>query len=410
MATQEPLDLWLKLLPTLNEAQTRWFAAQKAIEWGHGGIERVHELTGLSRPTIRKGIRELTAAAALLDSDRVRRAGAGRKRCEVTDPDLLRDLEELLDETTAGDPMSALKWTAKSSHTLADELRKRGHVVSADTVERLLHDLEYSLQVNRKTKEGPSHPDRDRQFRYINEQVKQFVATSDPVISVDCKKKELVGEFKNAGATWRKQGDPRDVNVYDFRRLSVGIAIPYGIYDVQRTEGLVNVGITHDTAEFAVASIRQWWRRVGRRHYPHATRVLICADGGGSNSSRSHAWRLHLQEFADETGLAITVCHYPPGTSKWNKIEHRMFSFISLNWRGEPLISYETVVNLIGATTTRTGLRVKARLDRQTYRTGIKVSKKDLRDLHVTQHEILPRWNYTIFPRSHAPDCTPRSP
>lgn len=399
MADDDPVKLWLKLLPTLNEAQVRWFAAQKALEWGHGGIERVHQLTGLSRPTIRKGIGELTATA-LPVGERVRHPGGGRKRVEVADATVVQDLETLLAETTAGDPMSALRWTSKSLRTLADDLTARGHRISAGTVERLLLDLDYSLQVNRKTKEGPSHPDRNRQFQYINDQVKQFAATGDPVISVDCKKKELVGEFKNAGATWRKQSDPREVNVYDFRRLAAGVAIPYGVYDVERNEGLVNVGVTHDTAEFAVASIRQWWQRVGQRHYPDATRLLVCADGGGSNSSRSHAWRVQLQAFADVTRLAVSVSHYPPGTSKWNKIEHRMFAFISMNWRGEPLTTYETVVNLIGGTRTRTGLRIKARLDRHEYRTGIKIPKAIMKELRVTPHETLPRWNYTIAPHS----------
>lgn len=394
--------LWLKLLPALNEAQARWYAAQKAIELGHGGIERVHRLTGMSRPTIRKGIRELLTSDHLDATMQVRRPGAGRKRVEVNDPALLRALEKILEETTAGDPMSALKWTAKSVRAIARELTHLGHPVSPDTVDRMLHDLGYSLQVNQKTKEGSNHPDRDTQFRYINAQVKRFAAAGNPVLSVDCKKKERVGDFKNAGATWRKQGTPRDVNVYDFPRLAVGTAIPYGAYDVQRNEGLVNVGITHETAEFAVESIRQWWRRVGHQHYAQARSLLVCADNGGGNGSRNRAWRLFLQELADQTELSITVCHYPPGASKWNKVEHRMFSFISLNWRGEPLISYETVVNLIGATTTHTGLRVRAQLDRRAYKTGRKVSRDEFKALRITPHDVLPRWNYTIKPRSNA--------
>lgn len=390
---------WLKLLSVLNEAQARWYAAQKALELGRGGIERVHDWTGMSRATIRKGIRELVGDAPLDLSAGIRHAGAGRKRREASDLTLLRDLERLLEETTAGDPMSALKWTAKSTRALARELEQIGHVVSRDTVDRLLHDLEYSLQGNRKTREGPDHPDRDAQFRYINEQVKAFAAVGHPVISVDCKKKERIGEFKNAGETWRKQGHPRDVNVYDFPDLGLGTAIPYGTYDLQRNEGLVNVGITHETAEFAVESIRQWWRRVGRRHYQTATHLLICADGGGSNSSRNRAWKLDLQTFADETQLTITVCHYPPGTSKWNKIEHRMFSFISLNWKGQPLVSYEAVIHLIGATTTRTGLHIEARLDHRTYKTGVKLPRNAMNDVRITRHATLPRWNYTIAPR-----------
>jgi hypothetical protein len=387
------------LLPVLNEAQRRWYIAQKALELGRGGIERVHAWTGISRATIRKGLRELCGDTPLDLVHGVRHTGGGRKRHEISDPLLVHALECLLEETTAGDPMSALKWTAKSTRMLARELTHAGHVISADTVDRLLHDLDYSLQGNRKTREGPGHPDRDAQFRYVNEQVKAFIATLDPVISVDCKKKERVGQFKNAGETWRKQGHPREVNVYDFPRLAVGTAIPYGTYDVRRNEGLVNVGITHETAEFAIESIRQWWQRVGRQHYQTARRLLICADGGGSNGSRNRAWKLHLQTLANEMRLAITVCHYPPGASKWNKIEHRMFSFISLNWKGQPLVSYETIIHLIGATTTRGGLHIKARIDRRAYRTGIKLPPDALNDVRITRHETFPRWNYTISPQ-----------
>lgn len=400
MSAPDRFAHWLKLLSTLNEAQARWYAAEKAIELGRGGIERVHELTGFSRPTIRKGIRELLGVAPLDLSAGIRHSGGGRRRRSDEEPTLIRDLERLLEETTAGDPMSALRWTSKSARTLARDLVARGHRVSAMTVDRLLHTLEYSQQGNRKNKEGTSPPERDEQFRYINAQVKQFTACADPVLSIDCKKKERVGEFKNPGKTWRKRGRPREVNVYDFPRLSVGPAIPYGVYDVQRNEGLVNVGISHDTAEFAVESIRQWWRRVGRRRYPDSNRLLLCADGGGSNSSRTRAWKVHLQTLADETGLAITVCHYPPGTSKWNKIEHRMFSFISMNWRGKPLVSYETVINLIGRTTTKGGLRIKARLDRRAYATGRKVTDAEIKEVRLKRHAKLPRWNYTIKPHA----------
>ena len=262
----------------------------------------------------------------------------------------------------------------------------------------MLYELDYSQQGNRKNKEGASPPTRDEQFRYINACVKKFVATGDPVLSIDCKKKERVGEFKNSGKNWRKRGDPRDVNVYDFPSLGAGPAIPYGIYDVQQNDGLVNVGVSHETAEFAVESIRQWWRRVGRRRYPEAKRILLCADGGGSNSSRNRAWKVYLQEFADETGLSITVSHYPPGTSKWNKIEHRMFSFISMNWRGEPLVSYETVVYLIGSTSTEKGLHIKARLDTRNYTKGRKVSDDEIEAVRLKRHARLPQWNYTIKP------------
>jgi hypothetical protein len=398
MSGEELFANWLKLLPVLNEAQVRWYAAVKALELGRGGIERVHEMTGLSRPTIRKGIREVRSSAPLNLAEGIRSAGAGRRRREDEDPELVLALERLLDATTAGDPMSPLKWTSKSTRTLARELQEQGHQVSPKTVGRLLDDLDYSQQGNRKNKEGVSPPERDEQFRYINAQVKKFVRTGAPVLSIDCKKKERVGEFKNPGKTWRKRGDPVDVNVYDFPRLSVGPAIPYGALDMQRNEGFVRVGISHETAEFAVDTIRHWWRQVGRRHYGTAKRLLLCADGGGSNASRSRAWKLYLQEFADETGLMITVCHYPPGTSKWNKIEHRMFSYVSMNWRGQPLVSYETVVNLIGHTKTESGLRIKASLDTKNYETGRKVSAAEMDTVRLKRHAILPQWNYTITP------------
>ena len=299
--------------------------------------------------------------------------------------------------------MGPLRWTLKSTRQLVQELGRLGYKVGADTVCRLLHELGYSLQGPHKSKEGTSPAQRDAQFRYSNTQVQAFRELKAPVISVDAKKGEVGGEFKTGGQEWRKKGKPVVVNAYDFRSLSQGVAIPYGTYDEQRNRGFVNVGISHDTAEFAVESIRQWWRRFGRRHYPHAQTLLICADGGGSNGSRNRAWRLYRQQFSDETGLAITVCHYPPGTSKWNKIEHRMFSFISLNWRGQPLVSYETVVNLISHTTTRKGLRVKARLDRQTYETGRKVKDAELQALRLTRHELHPTSNYTIEPPPDVP-------
>ena len=398
MSAEDPFASWLKLFPVLNEAQARWYAAVKAIELGRGGIERVHEVTGLARPTIRKGIREVRSSEPLDLAKGIRSPGAGRRRLADEDPELVGDLERLLEATTAGDPMSPLKWTSKSTRTLARELQEQGHHVSAMTVDRLLDALEYSQQGNRKNKEGVSPPERDEQFRYINAQVKKFIRTGDPVLSIDCKKKERVGEFKNPGKTWRKRGDPVDVNVYDFPRLSVGPAIPYGALDLERNEGFVRVGISHETAEFAVNTIRHWWRQVGRRHYDTAKRLLLCADGGGSNASRSRAWKLYLQDFADETGLMITVCHYPPGASKWNKIEHRMFSFISMNWRGQPLVSYETIVDLIGHTKTEGGLKIKASLDTKRYEPGRKVSATEMDTVQVKQHTIFPRWNYTITP------------
>jgi hypothetical protein len=307
-----------------------------------------------------------------------------------------------MDENTRGDPMSLLRWSSKSTERIAAEMTQRGHPLSADTVRRLLHQMEYSLQANVKVKEGERQPDRDGQFRYINEQVKAYIAQGDPVISVDTKKKERVGEFKNPGQTWRKRGQPREVLVYDFPQLGVGTAIPYGTYDVQKNQGLVNVGMTHDTAEFAVESIRRWWHQLGCQHYPRAKRMLICADGGGSNGSRSRGWKFGVQQWVDEVGFPVTICHYPPGTSKWNKIEHRRFSFISVNWRGEPLVSYETVINLISTTTTKTGLQIKALLDTRSYEYGMKISDAQMRALQLKPHAIHPQWNYTISPRRTA--------
>jgi transposase len=403
MKVSSALTSWLKLLPMLNERQRRLYAAQKVLELGHGGLKQVHEWTGLSRPTLLKGLAELQGKKEGAEPERIRRVGGGRKQVEVQAPGVKAELERLVEETTAGDPMSHLRWTLKSTRQLAQDLVRRGYELGPDTVCRLLHELGYSLQATRKSKEGTSPPERDAQFRYLNAQVQTFSRCHAPVISVDTKKKELVGEFKNPGREWRKKGEPVTVTVYDFPSLSRGVAIPYGTYDVQRNHGFVNVGMSHDTAEFAVESIRQWWRRFGRRHYPQAQTLLICADGGGSNGSRSRAWRFYLQQFSDDTGLAVTVCHYPPGTSKWNKIEHRMFSFISLNWRGKPLVSYETVVNLISHTTTRKGLRVNARLDPQLYSTGRKVTDEELQTLRLTPHDLHPTWNYTIEPHASSP-------
>lgn len=352
-------DLLLRVLATLNEAQARWYVAQHAIARGRGGLQALHELTAMSRPTIVRGMRELREGKLLRSFDRIRAPGGGRKRIEVADPGLDRALAAVLEETTAGDPQSPLRWTSKSTDRIAEELASQGHPVSGETVRRRLKELGYSLQQNLKSKEGSAPEGRDRQFRYINRQVKQHLRRGDPVLSVDTKKKERVGEFKNAGRTWRKTSQPTEVNVFDYPHLGEGPAIPYGAYDVGRNEGFVSVGMSKDTAEFAVGAIRRWWRLFGRRRYPDATGLLICADGGGSNGARNRAWKFHLQRLADRTGIAVTVCHYPPGTSKWNKIEHRMFSYISLNWRGQPLVSYETVVNLISSTTTRGGLRIK---------------------------------------------------
>jgi len=396
-------DLLLKVLGVLNEAQARWYVAREALARGRGGLKGLHELTGMSRPTILKGMRELRERDELAGGERVRQPGGGRKRLEASDLGLERALERIMEENTAGDPMSLLRWTNKSTSRIAQELTRQGHAVSDETVRRRLGELDYSLQGNAKNKEEEASGEgRDAQFRYINAQVKKHLARGEPVVSVDTKKKERVGNFKNGGKTWRPQGQPLEVNVYDYPHLGRGTAIPYGAYDVQRNEGFVNVGMTHDTAEFAVESLRQWWKLVGRRHYPQARRLLVCADGGGSNGSRNRAWKYHLQRFSDQCGVAVTVCHYPPGTSKWNRIEHRMFSFISLNWQGQPLISYQTVVNLIGATRTRSGLRVKAKLDPKFYEPGVKISDDEMERLNINPHKLHPVWNYTIAPRTDA--------
>lgn len=391
----------LKVLETLDEAQARWFVAREAIARGRGGIQRMHMMTGMSRPTITRGIRELRANKQLAVSQRIRSRGGGRKRLEHHDPKLATALGQVMDENTAGDPMNQLRWTHKSTQRIAEQLTHRGHAVSAPTVARRLRGMGYSLQANAKTLAGSSSPQRDAQFRYINRQVKKQIARREPVLSIDTKKKERVGAFKNRGKTYRRKGEPEEVNVYDYPHLGEGMAIPYGTYDIDRNEGFVNVGMTHDTAEFAVDSLRHWWKQVGRRHYPSAKSLLLCADGGGSNSCRTRAWKYYLHRFAEEFGLEVRVCHYPPGTSKWNKIEHRMFSFISMNWQGRPLVSYQTVVNLIGATRTKAGLKVKARLDRKVYRTGEKITDEQMKAVHLKPHRTHPKWNYTISPATH---------
>ncbi len=401
--TQAADPLMLKVLATLNEAQARWFVAREVLARGRGGLKALHEATGVSRPTILKGIRELRTKKALPSGERIRRPGGGRKRVEAVDPRWEQALDRIMDENTAGDPMSLLRWTNKSTARIAEELTRQGHSASDETVRRRLRALGYSLQANVKNLEAGSGVGRDEQFRYLNRQVKQYLVRGEPVLSVDTKKKERVGNFKNSGQTWRPQGEPLEVNTYDYPHLGEGPAIPYGAYDVHRNEGFVNVGISHDTAEFAVESLRRWWKLFGRRHYPEARRLLLCADGGGSNGSRNRAWKYYLQQLADQWGLEVTVGHYPPGTSKWNKIEHRLFSFISLNWKGQPLVSYETVVNLIGATRTKTGLRVTAELDAKQYEAGIKISDAQMERINLRPHRIHPLWNYTISPRSISP-------
>jgi len=392
-------EYWIRLLPDLNEAQRRWLVGSKVLEIGRGGLIKIQRLTGLSAPTIIKGIKEVKSGKPLCSQERVREKGGGRKTIEENSPEVLQVLEKLIGDSTAGSPMNHLQWTHKSTRTLGIEMTQLGYETTHPTVARLLSKLGYSLQVNAKSKEGRSPVERDTQFQYINEQVTEFQQNGNPVISVDAKKKELIGNFKNHGKAYCKRGKPIEVNVYDFPSLAEGVAIPYGTYDVQRNEGFVNVGITYETAEFAVESIRRWWRMIGRHHYPHATGWLVCADGGGSNGSRNRGWKYHLQRLTTELGIPVTVCHYPPGTSKWNKIEHRMFSFISMNWQGHPLESYETVINLIGDTTTRKGLKISARLDRNKYEKGQRITDIEMEEIQLHRHSTYPKWNYSIHPR-----------
>ena len=383
----------------LDERRRRLWAAAEARAAGRGGVAAVARATGISQETIRRGLREL-ASGETLPPGRVRRPGGGRKRLADKDATLLADLERLLDAHSRGDPELPLRWTSKSVRKLAEGLRELGHRVSYRTVARLLRELGYSLQANRKTREGSSHPDRDAQFEHINQAVKAALAGGDPVISVDTKKKELVGDFKNGGHEWRPKGRPVPVRVHDFKDAELGKAIPYGVYDLAEDTGWVNVGISADTAQFAVASIRAWWQQLGRERYPDATALTITADCGGSNGNRTRLWKTELQRLADETGLAIRVCHLPPGTSKWNKIEHRLFSFISQNWRGKPLVSLEVIVNLIAATSTRSGLNVYARLDEGGYPKDVKVSDAELAAVNLHGDHFHPDWNYTINPRT----------
>jgi transposase len=387
------------LSPFLNERTRRLAAAVEAATIGRGGISRVSRATGVSRRAIRSGLAQLRSPVTS-DGDRIRRTGGGRRKTVATDTTLKSDLERLIDPVTRGDPESPLRWTCKSVRKLAEELQGMGHATSRRMVAELLHELGYSLQANRKTFEGKSHPDRNAQFEHINAEVQTALKAGEPVISVDAKKKELVGDFKNAGREWQPEGQPEPVRVYDFIIPELGRDTPYGIYDMACNSGWVNVGTDHDTAAFAVASIRRWWDSMGQANYPRAKRLLITADGGGSNGSRVRLWKVGLQRLADETGLEIAVCHFPPGTSKWNKIEHRLFSFISQNWRGKPLVSHETIVNLIAATTTKTGLKVTCELDQCVYPSGIKVSKKEMGEINLRRDAFHGEWNYTISPRT----------
>ena len=382
----------------LDERTRRLMAANEAISLGYGGISIVGRACGLSRKAIAKGIQEIKDGF-VLEAGRIRRKGAGRKKITTSDPKLLTALERLVDPETRGDPESPLRWICKSTRTLAAELTWQNHPISHVKVAQLLHDQDYSLQSNRKTEEGEDPPDRDAQFRHINTRVKASLAHGTPVISVDTKKKELLGAYENAGRQWRPAKQPEKVNGHDFPDPAVPRAYPYGIYDIGRNEGFVNVGTDHDTGAFAVASIRGWWRFEGSRLYPGATEIVITADGGGSNGSRLRLWKLELQKFADETNLALSVSHFPPGTSKWNKIEHRLFSFISSNWRGEPLRDYETIVKLIANTTTAKGLKVICRLDRRKYPSGRRVSDEEMKTVNVERNKFHGEWNYVIRPR-----------
>jgi hypothetical protein len=394
---------WEALSPLLNERQRRVWAGAEAREIGHGGVAAVCRATGLAPNTVKSGLLALQQPEALgLEPTRSRREGGGRKSTADAQPGLVEALEAMVEPVTRGDPMSPLRWTCKSTQRLAKALGDQGFSVSANTVGSILRDQGYSLQGLQKTREGGSHPDRDAQFRHIGKRVSKLQNAEQPVISVDCKKKELVGDFKNGGREYQPQGEPETVRVHDFIDKKLGKAIPYGVYDVTRNEGWVTVGVDHETAEFAVNTIREWWNRMGRHRYSNATELLIVADGGGSNGSRNRAWKIELQDLADRTGLKIHVSHLPPGTSKWNKIEHRMFSYITQNWRGRPLLTHEVVVSLIGATTTTTGLKIRAALDHRPYATGTKVSDADLREIQILPQKFHGEWNYTISPLDRA--------
>jgi len=388
------------LRPEMDERMRRQWAASEARELGWGGISVVSRATGLSRPTIVAGLRELEMPETerAEGASRVRRPGGGRPTIVKVDPGLLSALETLIEPATRGDPESPLRWTCKSTRRLAAELTRQSHPTSARTVAKLLHEQGYSLQANRKTREGGQHPDRNAQFEYINTSVQRFLRRGRPAISVDTKKKELVGDFKNSGQEWRPQGTPEEVRVHDFLDKKLGKAIPYGIYDMVNNQGWVSVGIDHDTAKFAVNSIRRWWTMMGQARFPRATELLITADGGGSNSHRSRLWKVALQELADDLQLKLHVCHFPPGTSKWNKVEHRLFSFITQNWRGKPLTSLQTIVNLIASTTTTKGLTVKAAIDTNQYDTKVKVTNEELGRIRIKKHAFHGDWNYTISP------------
>jgi hypothetical protein len=387
------------LAPLFNEHQRRLWAASEARVLGYGGISAVARATGLDRDTVAAGLLELDHPETAPPIDRIRRTGAGRKSSAETDPQLLVALDQLIDPYTRGDPQSPLRWTCKSTRNLANELTRQGHPISPRTVAALLYEAGYSLQANRKTHEGAAdHPDRDAQFRHINDQVTLWQRQQQPAISVDCKKKELVGDFKNAGREWHPAGQPPEVRCHDFKDKKLGKALPYGVYDLTNNEGWVSVGVDHDTAAFAVASIQRWWQRMGCQRFPQAQRLLVTADGGGSNGIRCRLWKVSLQDLANRLGMPVSVCHFPPGTSKWNKIEHRLFCQITQNWRGRPLLSRDFIVELIRHTRTATGLVVEAELDTAHYPLGKKISDEELAQVHMRPAQMHGEWNYTISP------------
>jgi hypothetical protein len=389
--------------PTMDESLRRHWAAAEALELPRGGLSAVAEATGLSMTTIRRGVRELHAPpggpVGSPSRRRIRHPGGGRKTLAAHDPTLLSDLERLVDPVTRGDPQSPLRWTCKSTRNLADALNRQGHRVSPGTVASMLKGCKYSLQANRKTREGSSHADRNQQFEHINDRVYQFLTRGEPVVSMDTKKKELLGDFKNAGREFQPEGYPEETGCHDFEDKTLGKAVPYGLYDMTSDRGWVRVGIDHDTAEFAVAALRGWWQEMGQPVYPKAKELLLTVDAGGSNGNRNRLWKLSLQRLADEIGLRISVCHFPPGTSKWNKIEHQMSNRTTQNWRGRPLRSLEVIVNLIGATKTRSGSRIQVAVDKNAYRLGIKVSDEEFARIRIEPEEFHGEWNYTILPR-----------
>jgi hypothetical protein len=387
------------LLPRLNERDRRLALAAEAKSWGRGGISAVNQATGASRKTIQRGMAELSNGSMEGPSNRVRAPGGGRKKAEDVNPELVDALEGLIEPDTRGDPESPLRWTTKSTRHLAAALTGMGHAISHNVVAKILRSRGYSLQGTRKKLEGSQHPDRDDQFRYINKLAGEFLASGDPVISVDTKKKELVGQFSQAGKEWHPQGEPVEVSTYSFPEQADGKAVPYGVYDLGDNSAWVSVGINRDTSVFAVATIEKWWENMGKQKYPNARRIFITADGGGSNGHRPWLWKYELARLATETGLEIIVSHYPPGTSKWNKIEHRLFSRITQNWRGRPLETYQTVINLIASTTTSTGLTVRCELDPNLYPTKIKLTDQQKNSIPVTRHLFHGDWNYTIMPQ-----------